>query len=353
LYAHQIRLASQAAARKAILFRTLAESLAVGIPWLTANISSVNPACSAALSNFGPGLIGVPASLQGLICIPNLDPRYDGGYSDEGSEGKWSGIAAATYRFAENISAYAQYSRGYKGGGYQLGRSGMNPLSPSLSQNAFGAETADSYEAGLRGFSADGVWRASAALFYTALNEYQFSYFTGLNRRTQNVPELVSKGFEVEVGVRPIPSLELTLATAYQETIFGKSGFPAALVNVQGTTAPLAPRWVVVGAATFARNLESYGLRLFASVNLRRQSRANVEASAMPSPNFDQNAYAVVGARMGISGIDDSWTLELWGRNIFDNRAWSVLNSTTLQPGSISGNVTDPQLLGLGGTIRW
>lgn len=81
------------------------------------------------------------------------------------------------------------------------------------------------------------------------MNNYQFSYFTGLNRRTQNVPELTTKGFEIEAAVRPVSELEFSVSTAYQEVIFGKSGFHPELVTVQGTTAPVAPRWVVVTAA--------------------------------------------------------------------------------------------------------
>lgn len=94
-------------------------------------------------------------------------------------------------------------------------------------------------------------------------------------------------------------------------------------------------------------------MAVFASANLRWQSRANVGALATPSPSFSQDSYAVVGARIGVSASDGSWILAFWGRNIFDKRAWSVLNSTTLQPGSISGYVTDPQLLGATATMRW
>ena len=320
---------------------------------LTADISSDNPACNAAIANFGTALIGVPAALQSLICIPNLDPRYDGFFSDKRSEENGSGTAALSHRLTDTSSAYIQYSRGYKGGGYQLDRSGMDPLAPALSQVAFDAESADSFEFGLRNFSEDGTMRIGAALFHTSFNDYQFSFFSGINRQTQNVPELVTKGFEVELGVRPIPSFEFALATSYQEVVFGDSGFPAGLTHLEGTTPPVAPRWVVVGTASYSRDIGYFGLHAFGNADIRWQSRSDVGASAAPSSDFMQESYAVVGARFGLSGRNDRWRLEFWGRNIFDQRAWSLLNNTTLQPGSISGFVTDPQTLGVTGTFAF
>ena len=73
----------------------------------------------------------------------------------------------------------------------------------------------------------------------------------------------------------------------------------------------------------------------------------------MPSPDFIQESYAVVGARVGVSGRDDGGGLEVWDRNIFNHRAWSILNNTTLQPGSIFGYVSDPRTLGITGTLSW
>jgi len=86
---------------------------------------------------------------------------------------------------------------------------------------------------------------------------------------------------------------------------------------------------------------------------MRWQSKSNVGASASPSPNFLQAAYAVVDARLGTEARDRNWKLEFWARNLFNQRSWSILNNTTLQPGSISGFVTDPRSMGVTGTLTW
>jgi outer membrane receptor protein involved in Fe transport len=229
----------------------------------------------------------------------------------------------------------------------------MNPTSPALSQLAFHQETADSVQAGLRAVSADGVWRASTGLFHTSFNDYQFSYFTGLNRRTQNVPKLVTKGIEAEAAFRPALGFELSASGIYQEAIFGDSGFPAALIAVQGTTAPIAPRWVLVGSASYELPLAELGVTGFGDINVRWQSKSNVGGSGAPSVNFQQDAYAVFGMRIGVEAPNRNWRVEFWARNLFNQRAWSVLNNTTLQPGSISGYVTDPRSVGVTATLAW
>jgi iron complex outermembrane recepter protein len=263
------------------------------------------------------------------------------------------GSSAASERFFESWNAYVSYSRGYKGGGFQLDRSGMDSLSPSLSQLAFEHETADSFEGGIKGADPNGRWRTSTAVFYTRFSNYQFSYFTGYNRRTRNVPELVTKGVETENAYRPFRPLELSFSGIYQEVVFGDSGFPEGLTPLQGTTAPIAPRWVLVGAASYEQALDGLGVTAFGNVDIRWQSKSNVGASATPSPAFAQDPYAVVGARIGVETAARNWKVELWVRNLFNQRAWSLLNSTTLQPGSISGFVTDPRSWGITVIAAW
>lgn len=326
---------------------------------LNTTISSDTPGCSAALALHGEALATVPPMLQRLICIPNLDPRYDGIYEAERDGGDWSGTAAMSNRFSESWEAYFGYSRGYKAGGFQFDRTGMDSLGPSLTQLIFNEETADSFEGGMKGASPDGTWRVSSSIFHTKFNDYQFSWFTGFNRRTLNVPELASKGMEVDAGYRS-GALELSFSGIYQEVQFGDSGFPVGAQQVQGTTPPVAPRWVLTGMVAYERPLDALGVTGFGNIDVRWQSRAYVGASADPArQDFYQDAYAVVGARIGAQTMSGNYRIEVWARNLFNQRSWSILNNTTLQPAigsvpsTISGFVTDPRSFGVTLTGVW
>ena len=319
---------------------------------LDGTFASDNPGCSSALDIHGSELTTVPGVLRGLICIPNLDPRYDGFYETERDGGDWSGTAAVSRHFSPSWNGYFSYSRGYKAGGYELDRSGMDPLTPSLSQLMFKEETADSFEAGVKGAASDGAWRIDSTVFHTKFNDYQFSWFTGLNRRTTNVPELVAKGVELTTAYRP-GAFEFSFSGIYQEVQFGDSGFPAGLVQVQGSTPPLAPRWILTGGVGYQRAYDALGVIGFGNIDVRWQSNAYVGASASPGANFRQDAYATVGARIGAETLNGQLKVEVWARNLFDQRSWSVLNNTTLQPGSISGFVIDPRTFGVTLTGAW
>ena len=167
------------------------------------------------------------------------------------------------------------------------------------------------------------------------------------------MPELVTKGVELEAAYRPLPALELSFSGIHQEVQFGDSDFPAGLAQVQGSTPPVAPRWVLAGAVSYERPFDGLGITGFGNIDIRWQSRANVGASATPSANFSQDAYAVVGARVGAQSPSGNIRVEVWARNLFDQRSWSILNSTTLQPYSISGYVIDPRSVGITFTGAW
>jgi outer membrane receptor protein involved in Fe transport len=66
-----------------------------------------------------------------------------------------------------------------------------------------------------------------------------------------------------------------------------------------------------------------------------------------------QGAYATTDARLTLAPRNSPWSVEFWVRNLFDRHAWSVLNNTTLQPGSISGYVIDPRSFGATARMNW
>jgi iron complex outermembrane receptor protein len=229
----------------------------------------------------------------------------------------------------------------------------MNVQSPILSQLAYAAEFADSFEAGFKAGSLDAPLSLTMATFHTEFSDYQFSYFTGLNRRIENVPELTTKGAELEVVYQPVATVTLMGAATYQEPIFGTDGFPAGLEVIEGSTFPTASRWILSGTAQLETQLPQWPVIGLIAFNIRWQSAANVGTSATPSRNFRQAAYAIAGGRVRLMADGGTWEVDIWARNLFDQKAWSILNSTTLQPGSISGYIVDGRRWGASATARW
>jgi iron complex outermembrane recepter protein len=324
---------------------------------LVSNLVSDNPACANAVALNGPNLTAVPAGLRGLLCVPNFDSRLDGVYIDEKSESEWSGTTSADYAFTDQIHGYVSYSRGYKAGGYNLDRAGLAFPNPQASNLRFSPEFADAYEAGLKGVFWDRRLRVSTAAFQTSLSDYQFTYNlllpSGVPQRvTTNLPELVSKGLELETSLEPMDDLSLTFNATYQDVTFSDDAFPVGLTQLQGTTAPNAPEWLVSGSVSYERPV-SETLRAFVYVDARWQDDANVSSSGAVTAEYFQEGYTTVNARIGLGAIDDRWTLELWGRNVFDQAAWTQLVPATLQSGAIYGYLNEPRLYGLTLRSKW
>ncbi len=61
---------------------------------------------------------------------------------------------------------------------------------------------------------------------------------------------------------------------------------------------------------------------------------------------FKQDSYALVNGRIGIRGPNQSWSVEIWGQNLFDKNYTQVGFNSPFQEGSVGVPFTDPQYPG-------
>ena len=67
-------------------------------------------------------------------------------------------------------------------------------------------------------------------------------------------------------------------------------------------------------------------------------------------PEKVQDAYAIFNGRVGIGAEDESWSLELWGRNLLDEEYIQVGFDGPFQSGSFNAFLGQPRTYGL--TLR-
>jgi len=60
----------------------------------------------------------------------------------------------------------------------------------------------------------------NAAVFFQQLHDFQLNAFNGFNFITENVPEVVSQGVELEVSARPTDELTLTFGALYLDVYY-------------------------------------------------------------------------------------------------------------------------------------
>jgi iron complex outermembrane receptor protein len=121
-----------------------------------------------------------------------------------------------------DMSVYASYATGYKGGAYDV----VSGFSPSKAANPAAPETVQSYELGLRGSVLDGMAQVSLIGFWTDYDDFQRQAVVAPldpsdppEFRLTNVGKLQTKGVELELRTNPFEGMQLNGFLAYTDAI--------------------------------------------------------------------------------------------------------------------------------------
>lgn len=222
---------------------------------------------------------------------------------------------------------YVSVSRGYKSG-----TSPVNAASTARQNLPVTQEELTAYEVGAKLGLLERRVQLNLAGFYYDYRDKQISgYFadpiyTALSR-LDNIPRSKAYGVEGEVSVRPTPALTLIgnalwLKTRVQEYV----GINAAgqAQDFEGARFIYSPEWTVSGTALFDQPI-AQRLNLTANANVRYQSRQTTIFEI--NPLYDIDPYTIVNAGLGIRAADDSWSLGIWGRNLFNEYYWNAVAS--------------------------
>ncbi|HVM22221.1 MAG TPA: TonB-dependent receptor [Sphingomicrobium sp.] len=332
------------------------------------------------------------ASLQTLPCALPGVPGGSMSLDDSLTESKLSGTAVVSYKPVDRLLTYASYSRGYKGGGFNLDRSGLFRSSPPsttpppfpVSGNGaicatptqvncsgvvasgedlkFRPEINNAIEAG---FKFDGVgFDVNLAIFRQLFRDFQLNTFNGVNFVVENINScksdlngqdadnspftgvctgglrsgVRSQGFELELFTRPMRDLQVNggivmADTKYRGNLVGANGraLTNALFQLPGRRVSGAPKWTMTGSVAWTPALGSGGLRGLVYFDGRYMSRYNT-GSDLDIEKI-QRGYTVFNGRVGVHGPGDSWAIELWGQNLFNKNAIQVAFDAPLQGG--------------------
>src|SRR5690606_2136164 len=107
------------------------------------------------------------------------------------------------------------------------------------------------------------------------------------------------------------------------------------------------PKW---SGAVLANYLRPIGEQLTFTAGADYSYTQETNAQLGDDRRFDQPAYSIVNARLGIGGNDARWTATLFARNVFDK--YYVLG--VFNPGDTIGRYTgQPRNYGLTFSYRW
>lgn len=297
-----------------------------------------NPACDSAVAT---------SDAAGItrFCAPFWDTRMNpAGDSDSRSEDAVTGTFNIAYEFASNINAYASYSRGYKSGGYNFDRAGFTtPATPNAADLAFKEETVDAYEVGLKTEFFDRRLTANMAIFHQKFEGFQLIEYTGINFVVRSLSEAITEGAELEVTWRPMDGLTITNGLSYTDAYYPTN---AGNSTYSGKEMEQSPDWVNVTSVTYEFPITD-GLTGVAYIDNRYSSEFYTGGF---DPNRVQPSFSVANARFSLRGPDESWSVDLWARNVFDKDYYRRVLPATFQTGSYSAFLGDPRTYGI--TLR-
>ena len=336
------------------------------------------------------------AGLQALQQLPCVIPAVPGGSfrpaQGKRTESKLSGTAVISWKPLDNVLTYASYSRGYKAGGFNLDRSGLNRTSVGVTPTSAGSaggivgsstlallefepETNDAFELGAK-YNGSGI-DVNVAAFRQQFRDFQLNTFNGINFFVENVNScgtslngadtdnrfgngacakddlragVVSQGLEVEVFTRPATDVTVNFGatfanTKYEDNLVGADGRPLApaLFQLPGRRLSNSSAGAFTAAMGFNPRITDSGIRALIYADARHATKFNTGSDL--DIEKVQNAYTVINARVGLQGPRGMWGVELWAQNLFNEDNLQVAFDAPLQ-----GSGTRRQTQTFGGT---
>ena len=350
---------------------------------LTGTVDTTGTACDGILAVTGfdpanpsgpitPALGGLTNVALALQCLGGtLNSTLDGSYADTRDEDQLTGMLSLSYDFSENVMGYASYSNGYKAGGYNLDRSGLDPDTvldgaPGAATNfgirtdvnalEFDEELVDAYEVGLKSVLDDGRAIINFAAYYQDFENFQLNTFNGLTFFVVTLDEVISKGAELNIQNSWTDNVYTSLGISYNDARYAddvqrSDGLPAD--NLAGNQLTHAPEWSVTGTLNWESSLDWWdGWGGFGYLDFRFTDGHNTGSDL--DPEKYQGSYTVLNGRIGLLSDDNRWAIELWGLNLTDEEYVQVgfdspvQNTAGVQPlESYSAFLGDPRMWGL------
>jgi len=296
------------------------------------------------------------AALRTLQNFPAVNP-----FSTEFTDDDVSGTVSVGYELSDGVNLFARYARGYKSGGFNLSRTAAqttpgNPVADP-SRVVFNPETVDAFEAGGKFRFWDGRAQLNANVFFQTLDNYQTNAFDGTSFRIVNAAGLESKGLEWDYRIQLTDYIILdgggTLQDAQYTDFTNASPTAGQIVagrtvqDLSGQTPNFVSDVLISGGITFAKPLNgSVGLR----ANLNYLYRSDYTTAQDLDPLSLQDGYILLNASLGLGTLDKAWGVEIWVRNLTDERIANIVFDTTYQAGSQSAFMEAPRTAGI--TLR-
>ena len=310
-------------------------------------------------------------------------------------ESRFTYRISLNYQAAKDVMLFANYSTGYKSGGYNSGGGAASLSTFDANGNLvstkrlFDQETVKDYEAGIKARWLDRALTTNLTFYRMDIAGYQDKGFDGVGFIVRNAGNLRQQGFEFDSTLAPARWLTFSASLAYLDSNFTdfplaaglpgcvKSGagvIPAPCLglpnqgqtqDLKGTPATYSPKWTGNFGLDLNGDIGSGGLSWAFNTNLALISDQNIGVTTDDNPESIQDGYVLLGARFTVNGANDRWSLSVFGRNltatkysytaVYQPLAGPLGLNNGVFPGSTAVRLAegDPRTYGVSATFRF
>jgi len=223
------------------------------------------------------------------------------------------------YRFNEQVMTYVSWSEGFKSGGFNQR---YNAAPPGNAPISFGAETAESWEIGVKLDPLDTL-RINIAAFKTDYDDIQMTYRLGVVPLLFNAGVASIEGGELELEFAPTKDFRLDATVGYLDAKFDKITPPPPFGPVTPTATatlssrlPFTPEWQGHLGLSYSFHPGSTW-SLTPRVDVSYTDSQFFDAGNSPEIAQD-DAITLLNAALTLSSDDDKWRFVLSGTNLTD-----------------------------------
>jgi outer membrane receptor protein involved in Fe transport len=295
------------------------------------------------------------------------------------SDGNVSYTARLAFDAGRHVNLYASFATGFKASSVNLSRdsrptatdlaaingAGLGLANLSAGTRFAGPEKSTVYEAGMK--ANWGVATLNVAVFKESIKGFQSNLFTGTGFVLGNAGKESVFGFEFEGAVHPVPELTIAQALTYlkpkyddykQSPVGDASGqVPAGIPPISLTSAVTWDHVLASGDHFVVRGDWHYE----SSTQVEDALPGFTTTDANGNPDFTQAIAQARNYKRTVSEFSASVTyrhhsgieLTAWGRNLSNNRYYTVVFDSPLQPQSVSAYLNQPRTYGISASYKF
>jgi len=242
--------------------------------------------------------------------------------------------ASVQYRFNDQVMTYLSWSEGFKSGGFNQR---YNAAPPGNAPISFGAETAESWEIGVKLDPLDSL-RINIAAFSTDYDDIQMTYRLGVVPLLFNAGVASIDGGELELQFAPNDDFLLDASIGYLDAGFDSITPPPPFGPVTPTATatlsshlPFTPEWQGHLGLSYAFH-PGANWSLTPRVDVSYTAEQFFDAGNSPEIAQDE-AVTLLNASLMLSSDDDKWRFVLSGNNLSDE-AYPVAGTSSMTTAS-------------------